>query len=47
MKLVTEGNAELSSSMVNKTSTPTLNDKDKNGALNTFHSVNSAHFSLE
>lgn len=33
--------------MVNKTSTPTLNDKDKNGTLNTFHSVNSTHFSLE
>jgi len=34
-------------SVVNNTSNPTLNDKDKNGTLNTFHSVNSIHFSLE
>lgn len=45
--LVTEGNAELRWNVVNNTSNPTLNDKDKNGTLNTFHSVNSIHFSLE
>lgn len=47
MKSVTPGTAELSWSVVNQASTPTLNDKDKNGTLNTFHSLNSAHFSLE
>lgn len=47
MKCVTQGNAELSRTVVNKTSAPTPNDQDKNGALYTFHSVNSAHFSLE